>query len=68
MCMYSKVLAMGNFNPSFPCYSIEKFSFQHPLLQISKFFGFHNLTCSVHVHVVLKCNFVVLWSVLSTKV
>ena len=68
MCMYSKVLAMGNFNPSFPCYSIEKFSFQHSITPNFKVFWFHNLTCSVHVHVVLKCNFVVLWSVGSTKV
>ena len=49
-------------------FHVKNFHSSIPLLQISKFFGFHNLTCSVHVHVVLKCNFVVLWSVGSTKV
>ena len=61
-------LQWGNFNPLFPCFSIEKFI---SAFQIPKFFGLHNLTCkvhgtcactcTVHVHVVLKCILCLLW-------
>ena len=41
-------LQWGNFNPLFTCFSIENFI---SAFQIPKFFGLHNLTCKVHVHV-----------------
>ena len=51
LCVHVQYLTLGKFN----------FHSSVPLLQIANFFRLHSLTCSVLVHVVLKCIFMLVW-------